>query len=165
MISKKDANIKKGKQRSLKQIVQALHDSKLELYDAEGALEIKRALFEKNNADLLLRAENAKTAVSLNDETLRNYLVEQHGETGGVSFGPGLDIRMRSALQVHDAYALRQWAFDNMPIALEVDLAIIKLAVEGLPDRVHGAFIAQVPTPYITKDLQKTLDGLGAKHG
>lgn len=164
MAKSKDQKKKESKGRdSLKTTVIKLYGAQQELSEAAGYLEIQQALFDQKNQGLIKRVEAAKLAVQLNDETLRNILVAKHTESGEVAFGPGLDIRMRQVVSEVDPEITRNWALEEALVLLEVDKDKFKRMTEAGLVPEHIASMVDQPTPYITKTLSKTIEGMGWK--
>jgi len=149
---------KKGRD-PFKRAVVALATARHELAEVTSSLELKQQMFDKQNASLLKNVEAAKLAVELNDNTLREYLVERHGKTGETAFGPGIDIKTRIVAEVQDLTTLREWAMVMMPFILTPNVQMAQALVK-LGWDIPGMALSDVPTAYITKDLDKVIEAM-----
>lgn len=150
--------LKRPKKKTISTLVAALHESRIALREAESTLEIEQALFNKKNEKKINAVEHAKSTLQCNDEFLRKAMVDEFEETGQIALGPGLDIRMRHGIECVDLAHLKEWALSKATFLLELDMKKVELIATALPGSLPSTRTTETPTPYVTKDLSKTIE-------
>lgn len=144
---------------TLETTAEALHKARRELYEAESALEVEQALFNSKNKRKLERLEAAKLAVQLNDETLRKAMIQEYKKSGQTALAAGLDIKMRKVVQhtESDENDIRDWCVSHAPFLLSINWSWVETVAQALPGSIPGVWVEEKPTPFIAKDLSKTI--------